>query len=202
VVDPAAGLELDYAELEPERLRDWRRGVGRRVRLLNLYGPTEGTIDATCFDLDHADVNAPEVPIGRPVEGKRAGIFSREHEPLGEGEIGEICLAGEGLARGYLGDPRTTAEKFVPRADGGAGERLYRTGDRGRCREGLFECLGRLDRQLKIRGHRVEPGEAEAALLRLPGVREAAVVAREDRPGHPRLVGFVVWDDAVLGDAV
>ncbi|MET0399063.1 MAG: non-ribosomal peptide synthase/polyketide synthase, partial [Longimicrobiaceae bacterium] len=167
----------------------WSRGR----RLVNLYGPTETTIYTTAHACEPGVAEAP--PIGRPVANSRVYVLDAWGVPVPVGVAGELHVSGAGVARGYLGRPALTAERFVPDALGGeAGGRLYRTGDRVRWRaDGELEFLGRVDAQLKIRGFRIEPGEVEAALLGHPGVREAVVVAREAAvPGDRRLVGYVV----------
>ncbi len=182
----------------PERLRAWRERFGARVRLVNTYGPTEATIVATLCDLHDADddpaASPRHVAIGRPLGSTRTYVLDPRGEPAPIGVPGELYLGGGGVARGYLGDPARTAERFVPDPfTGVAGARLYRSGDRVRWRaEGTLEFIGRVDQQVKIRGFRVEPGEVEAVLARQPGVEEAAVVAREDAPGQLRLVAYVV----------
>ncbi|HEX3529425.1 MAG TPA: amino acid adenylation domain-containing protein [Thermoanaerobaculia bacterium] len=163
--------------------------------LLNLYGPTEATIYATlhrCSGTYHR-----EPPIGRPVDGVRAYVLDPYGGLAPEGVAGELCLAGRGLARGYLGRPELTAERFAPDPFGGAaGARLYHTGDLARFRaDGVLEFLGRADRQVKIRGIRIELGEIEAALATQPAVREAVVLARPFRSAL-RLVAYVVLSDA------
>ncbi|HZF10790.1 MAG TPA: non-ribosomal peptide synthetase, partial [Thermoanaerobaculia bacterium] len=181
----------------PERMAAFRRQLGPRVRIWNTYGPTETTVTATALDLAtfHPD-GLRELPIGRPIAGVRAYVLDLRGEPAAVGVPGELCLGGSMVARGYLGRPDLTAQRFLPdrfaAATGEAGARLYRTGDLVRWRlGGLLEFLGRIDRQVKVRGFRVELGEIEAALVEHPAVREAAVLAREDQPGERRLVAYV-----------
>jgi pristinamycin I synthase-3/4 len=167
------------------------------VRLFNLYGPTEDTTYSAGWRVEPEDAEEP--PVGRPVAGSRAYVADAALRLLPYGATGELCLGGAGLARGYLGRPALTAERFVPDPwSGEAGGRLYRTGDRVRQRaDGALLYLGRLDRQLKIRGFRIEPGEIEAALLAHPGVRDAAVV----RPaGQDALAAFVVLDGTAMSE--
>ena len=157
---------------------------------MNLYGPTETCIQAT----SHRHVGgAPgaAVPIGRAVDGVRAHVLDGAGEPAAEGEL---YLGGVQVARGYLGRPGLTAGSWVPDPfSGEAGARLYRTGDLVRVLpDGALEWLDRLDGQVKVRGFRVELGEVEAALLRCPGVREAAAAVRRDGPGDARLVAYAV----------
>jgi amino acid adenylation domain-containing protein len=164
----------------------WRARFGDRVRLVNTYGPTEATIIATAAEL--GDDGGRRPPIGRPVAGSTAYVLGSRGELVPPGAPGELCLGGAGLARGYLGRPALTAQRFTPDPFGPAGSRLYRTGDRARWRpDGCLEFLGRLDDQVKVRGYRVEPGEVEAQLLADPAVRQAAVLARDER-----LVAYVV----------
>ena len=182
----------------PERWAAWGRGPGRRPRLFNAYGPTEATIAATLMEHPGGALTAQrEVPIGRPLPGWRAHVLDAGLRPLPVGAAGELFLGGAGLARGYLGDPARTAERFVPDPLGPFGERLYRTGDRARRRpDGTLEFAGRIDTQVKVRGFRIELGEVEAALGAHPEVREAAAATRVDPSGNARLVAFVVWRDA------
>jgi amino acid adenylation domain-containing protein len=175
----------------PERVALWRAQAHEGVLLLNTYGPTEATIVATRAELT-ADP-AGEVPIGRPVAGARAWVLDPRGLPVAPGLPGELFLGGAGLARGYLGRPDLTAERFLPDPWSEPGARMYATGDRVRLlRSGELEFLGRVDQQVKVRGVRVELREVEAALASHPAVREAVVVAREETPGELRLVGYAV----------
>ncbi|MET0397259.1 MAG: amino acid adenylation domain-containing protein [Longimicrobiaceae bacterium] len=176
----------------PELLAEMREAFpGAEVRV--LYGPTEAAIICAAHLAGDGEPRAGR-PIGRPLEGARLRVLGRDGSPVPPGITGELCVAGAGVARGYPGLPEATAERFVPDPFAGEpGARMYRTGDRARWGpDGELEFLGRLDRQVKVRGVRVEPGEAEAALAAHPGVREAAVTARGDARGETRLVGYVV----------
>ncbi|WP_404370386.1 non-ribosomal peptide synthase/polyketide synthase [Corallococcus coralloides] len=178
--------------LPPEVVARWAPG---RV-FLNTYGPTEATVMATLTECT-ADGRVPS--IGRPLANVRAYVLDARGGLVPVGVKGELHLGGVGVARGYSGRPALTAERFVPDAfSGEAGARLYRTGDVVRWREdGTLEFVGRADAQVKVRGFRIELGEVEAALAKLPPVRDAVVVAREDGPGGKRLVGYVVLRDGV-----
>src|SRR5215203_1298193 len=161
------------------------------VPLLNVYGPTEAVVTATLHAVRPGDGEAGPVPIGRPLPGRVARVLGRQGSRQPFGVPGELCLGGL-TARGYLGRPALTAERFVPDPFADApGSRLYRTGDLARRRpDGALEFLGRVDDQVKVRGFRVEPGEVAAALRAHPGVREAAVVARAGRGGDLHLVAY------------
>jgi amino acid adenylation domain-containing protein len=179
-------------EALPRALADrlWERA--ETERLYNLYGPSEDTTYSTFTLVERSGPRPPA--IGRPVHGTSAYVLDRGLRPLPVGVPGELCLAGGGLARGYLRRPDLTAERFL--ADPFAttpGARMYRTGDLARRRpDGVLEYLGRLDHQVKIRGFRIELGEVEAVLAAHPGVEDAVAVARQDRTGDQRLVGYVV----------
>ncbi len=159
------------------------------LAFLNCYGPTEATVYAS-FERCSAKYRR-EPPIGRPIAGARIWLTDPRGNPVPVGVPGELRIGGPGLARGYLGRPELTAERFVPDSFGQLpGERLYRTGDLARrLPDGRIEFLGRVDRQIKLRGVRIEPGEIESALLRHPGVREAVVLSRKRAGG--RLVAYV-----------
>ena len=174
-----------------DRLRRWP-GDRLPCRLMNHYGPTECTVLATFAEVPRTGEGAPA--IGRPMANTELLVLDRHLRRVPVGVPGELHLGGIGLASGYHERPELTAEKFITHPFDPSGEtRLYRTGDIVRWREdGQLDYLGRLDEQVKIRGHRIEPAEIEAALARHPGVRECLVLAREDDGQEPRLVAYVL----------
>jgi amino acid adenylation domain-containing protein/non-ribosomal peptide synthase protein (TIGR01720 family) len=174
-------------------------------RLLNAYGPTETTVCATMHEWAGESVAAPRrgtVSIGLPMENMEVYVLDEGQQLVGVGVSGELCIGGLGVGRGYLGQAALTAEKFIPHPFSGvAGARLYRSGDVVRYRgAGELEFMGRVDDQVKVRGHRVELGEVEAALRQERGVKEAAVVVRGEQAGEKQLVGYVVSDEEWLGE--
>lgn len=200
---------------------DWMRGVrkvlfgGERAsvqhvrkafdvmgkgRLLNVYGPTESTVFATYYPIDEAiPLEAHSIPIGKPLNQTGAYILSEHRQLQPIGLVGELCLSGKGLAKGYLNRPDLTKQVFLPHPFA-SGERLYRTGDLAYFREdGLIEYAGRVDDQVKIRGHRIELTEIEANLLMHPGVKQAVLLADHDETNHTRLLAYITCDDAWKG---
>ncbi|MFI5617186.1 amino acid adenylation domain-containing protein [Streptomyces sp. NPDC051567] len=169
----------------------------------NGYGPTENTTYTTCWT-SSAPAAGPSVPIGRPVSGTRVAVLDGNLDPVPVGECGELYAAGAGLARGYLGRPGATAERFLPDPSGTEpGARMYRTGDLVRwLADGTLEFVGRADDQVKVQGYRAEPRAVEAALERLPQVRHAVVLPQADPAGGTRLLGYVVPADPDLPDTV
>lgn len=185
------GEALDVAALKPW----WDRRGDERPAILNIYGPTETTVFATRRQMGIPDLERPwSSSIGRACGDVQVLLLDRRRAPVPVGVAGEIYIGGPGVARGYLNRPELTRERFVENPfRPGPGARLYRTGDLARCLpSGEIEFLGRIDDQVKIHGHRIELGEIAAALGQHPGVREVAVVAREDAPGDRRLVAYVV----------
>ena len=174
-------------------LRDLVFSILPRTELYNLYGPTEATIDATCWKCERGH-RKPAVPIGAPVANTRIHILDERLQPVPAGVSGEIHIGGAALARGYLARAAETARRFIPDPfSASPGQRLYKTGDAGRyAPDGTIEYLGRMDRQVKVRGFRMEPGEIELLLKELPFVAEAVVVAREEGALSQQLAAYLV----------
>ena len=176
--------------VQPHRL--YEQGViGRDVPVHNLYGPTEAAVEVTWYP---CGPETTAVPIGKPITAVRTHVLDRSGNPCPVGVPGELCLGGVQVARGYVNRPGLTGERFIPDPfSEESGARLYRTGDLTRWQpDGNLAYLGRIDRQVKLRGFRIEPGEIENRLTEAPGVASAAVMIREDMPGYPQLMGYVV----------
>ncbi|MFI9510323.1 amino acid adenylation domain-containing protein [Nocardia sp. NPDC052566] len=188
--DPAAVLPKWYLAVGGEaiswELADRVHALRPDLHIFNGYGPTETTVAVTRHEVGTEQGPRPAtIPIGRPLRHVRARILDRAGLPTPIGVPGELYIGGPSVARGYLGNPASTAERFLPDPEGG---RRYRTGDRARWRpDGTIEFLGRMDRQIKLRGYRIEPGEIEAVLRAQPGIADAVVVVH-----GTRLVGYVV----------
>ncbi len=183
--------------LELQSLRPWFDRHGDQApRLVNMYGITETTVHVTYREINRADLDQGQSasPIGRAIPGWQVYLLDRVGQPVPVGVVGEMFVGGSGVARGYLNRPGLTADRFGPDPIGdAAGARLYRSGDLARRRpDGELEYVGRTDHQVKIRGYRIELGEIEASLARHEQVRESVLLVREDRPGDPRLVAYVV----------
>lgn len=185
---------------EEERWQQWQDIVGDKVRLSNTYGPTETTVTATFYDACIEETGTP--PIGYPLYNVRCYVLDDRLRPVPIGISGELYIAGEGVARGYLGQAALTTERFVPDLWSDAeGKRMYRTGDRVyRRADGALIYVGRVDEQIKIRGFRVELGEIEQALRRQEGIQEAVVLLRED-DGLQQLVAYIVPEAEIRLDA-
>ncbi|MEV6521218.1 amino acid adenylation domain-containing protein [Longispora sp. NPDC051575] len=192
---PTGDLVLGGEALSADAVDAWRaRHPGAAV--INEYGPTEATVGCVAARIAPGEpLPAGPVSVGRPIWNTRIHILDGNLRLVPPGVPGELYVAGVPVTRGYLGRPGLTADRFLPCPYGPPGQRMYRTGDLARWRsDGTVDYLGRADEQLKLRGYRIEPAEIEAVLRDRPGVREAAVVAREDTPGDPRLVGYLVGD--------
>ncbi|PWJ06313.1 non-ribosomal peptide synthetase [Streptomyces sp. NWU49] len=177
--------------------RDWFTAPGHRPALVNMYGITETCVHVTIHTVTEDDVRGTvRSPIGRPLAGQHGYVLDPWGRLVPPGTVGELYVSGGGVARGYRNRPELTAERFLDDPFGAPGARMYRTGDLVRVLpDGQLAYVGRADHQVKIRGHRIEPGEIETALRALPGVRDAAVVARADG-GTARLVAHVVTAEA------
>jgi amino acid adenylation domain-containing protein/non-ribosomal peptide synthase protein (TIGR01720 family) len=188
-------INVGGESMPPESLEKWHAAGLERIRLLNVYGPTEAVVTATAFDCSRYRQDGRQqwqpVAIGKPLPARRIYLLDDDLLPAGLGQAGELCIGGDLLARGYLEQAGLTAERFVADPFEGNGCRLYRTGDLARWREdGQIEYLGRRDHQVKIRGYRVELGEIETHLLSLPQICQAAVLAQTAASGT-RLAAYV-----------
>ncbi|MCK1416703.1 MULTISPECIES: non-ribosomal peptide synthetase, partial [unclassified Bradyrhizobium] len=198
--DKLVNPTLEYLLVGGDRLHRMPASLTPPLKLINNYGPTEATVVATSGRLSIENA----VPhIGRPIANTRVYLLDGHGAPVPLGAVGELYIGGAGVARGYLNRPELTAERFL--ADpfsGEVGARMYRTGDLARyLPDGNLEFLGRIDDQMKIRGFRIEPGEIAARLVEHASVRDAAVVACEDRSGEKRLVAYVVTAAEHAGEA-
>jgi len=177
--------------VDADAARKLLQSPARPQHLINGYGPTESTTFACCYAIKAVAEGQASLPIGRPIANTRCYIVDRWRQPVPPGVAGELCIAGDGLALGYVNRPDLTGEKFVanPFEPGG---RMYLSGDLAKwLPDGTIAFLGRIDSQVKIRGFRIETSEVEAALRQQPGVRAAVVIARDERPGEKQLVGYV-----------
>jgi amino acid adenylation domain-containing protein len=189
-------LVIGGEPLEPAYVRRVQR-EHPGLRLVNGYGPTECTTFTTCYPIDRDLEDPGPISIGRPIANVQVYLLDAAGGPVPLGVVGELCVGGRGVARGYLHRPELEAARFVADPYGGQpGARLYRTGDFARSRaDGTLEYLGRMDHQIKIRGHRIELGEIETALGAHPLVGQTVVVVREDRTGDARLIAYFVTRD-------
>ncbi|MDI5941611.1 non-ribosomal peptide synthetase, partial [Micromonospora sp. DH15] len=201
-LDWPAGTALRWMRIAGERVRSWP-DPQLPFRVLNVYGSAEATVVGTC-DLSTLAAEAPDgrpdrmPPVGRPVANVRAYVLDANRQPVPPGVLGELYVSGESLSRGYLNRPEVNGAKFLPNElPGDPYPVLYRSGDVARYwPDGTVEIVGRTDNEVKIRGYRVHLGEIESVLAEQPGVRQCAVLAREDTPGERRLVAYVEPDRA------
>lgn len=193
---------LSGEALLPSDAALWARRLGEGVALYNLYGATETTMIKFCYRVSREDAKATAIPVGRPIDGASAWIGDQDLKPVTDGEIGEILVETEFRTLGYLDDPEATARVFVPAPDAPA-RLVYRTGDLGRRRfDGVFEFLGRRDRQVKIRGVRIEPSEIEDAARALPGVLDCAVDVESQADGSANLALYAVLTHGLTPDTL
>jgi amino acid adenylation domain-containing protein len=194
--------------LKPRIVKRWHQTSLAGCRLINIYGPTEATISCLAHEVTLADqTDALTVPVGRPLDAGATLILDPLGQPVAPGVPGELFIGGPRLAHGYLGQAKQSARHFVPNPFRDKfptmGPRLYRTGDIARYlpgRHGAVQWLGRTDQQIKLRGHRIEAGEIEAQLVRLPGVLDCVVIAEGPEPGEDRLVAFMAPEEAAVSD--
>ena len=186
-------LYLGGETVPPQMIKRYKELLGNNINnMFNAYGPTEITVSATTYRFNQND---DRILIGKPISNTQIYILDAKSQPVPLGVSGELCIGGEGLARGYLNRPELTAEKFVDNPFI-LGERMYRTGDLARwLPDGNIEYLGRIDHQVKIRGFRIELGEIENQLLTIEGIKEAAVLAREDELGDKYLCAYSVSEE-------
>ncbi|UVL87843.1 non-ribosomal peptide synthetase [Pseudomonas sichuanensis] len=186
--------------MPPELAAQWLQRYPA-IGLVNAYGPAECSDDVAFFRVDLASTQGSYLPIGTPTDNNRLYLLGEDQALVPLGAVGELCVAGTGVGRGYVGDPVRTAQAFIPHPFGAPGERLYRTGDLARRRpDGVLEYVGRIDHQVKIRGYRIELGEIEARLHEQPELRDAAVGVQEGVNGK-HLVGYLVAHQGVEADA-
>ncbi|PHM59051.1 non-ribosomal peptide synthetase [Xenorhabdus sp. KK7.4] len=185
--------------LDPGKIQQVQQAESQPAHLINGYGPTETTTFASTYEIKSPVDVAHSIPIGRPIASTRIYILNSRGQPVPIGVTGEIHIAGKGVARGYLNRPELTAERFI--TDPFSSEpdaRMYKTGDLGGWRaDGNIDYLGRTDKQIKLRGFRIEPGEIEAGLMQCHGVREAIVLSREDGAGQKQLVAYLIAQDGI-----
>ncbi|TFY84469.1 amino acid adenylation domain-containing protein [Pseudomonas kairouanensis] len=183
--------------MPPELAHKWLQRYPE-IGLVNAYGPAECSDDVAFYRVDLASTRGTYLPIGTPTDNNRLYLLDGALELVPQGAVGELCVAGIGVGRGYVSDPLRTAPVFVPNPFGAPGERLYRTGDLARRRsDGVLEYVGRIDHQVKIRGYRIELGEIEARLHEQPEVRDAAIAVQEGVNGK-HLVGYLVAANEAL----
>jgi non-ribosomal peptide synthase protein (TIGR01720 family) len=178
-----------------EDIAFWRE-FAPDAMLVNEYGPTETVVGCCIYQVPIGENLSTSVAIGNPIANTQLYVLDQHCQPVPIGVVGELHIGGLGLARGYLNQPELTAQKFIPNPfSDKPGERLYKTGDLARYRpDGVLEFLGRIDDQVKIRGFRIELAEIQSVILEHSGVKEAAVIAREDVPGNKRLAAYIVWN--------
>ncbi|MBE0361901.1 hypothetical protein PULV_a4233 [Pseudoalteromonas ulvae UL12] len=184
-------ISVGGEQLNPDKVDAWFKRAGHSPRLVNAYGPTEYTVNTS---ITH-ELRDNTLSIGQPIQNTAVYLLDNELRPVPFGAVGEICVAGHGIARGYLNQPELTDERFPLNPLNTEFDRIYRTGDLGRYSlDGAIQYYGRDDHQVKIRGFRIELGEIETTIRTLPNVRDCVVIAREDIPGNKTLVAYICLD--------